>query len=449
MRAAGLPEVAIASFAHYYRQVQDGQTGLVPEASIEPAGDLPSARDLVGSSGGTEALSRTVVIKLNGGLGTGMGMTHAKSLLPVKGRLNFLDVIVRQTLALRERHGCRLPLVLMNSFRTHADSIDHLQAYPSLAVEGVALDFLQHKVPRIRSDDFQPLQWPDDPESEWCPPGHGDLYAAMTTSGVLDNLLAAGFEFAFVSNGDNLGALLALDILDWFAEQELTFLMEVAERTDSDRKGGHLARYRNGSLVLRESAQCAAEEAAAFQDIERYRFFNTNNLWLNLRAVKAELEKHSQVLPLPLIRNQKRVVATDEATPLVFQTETAMGAAISVFERTGAIRVGRERFAPVKTTNDLLLLWSTCYQLDAHYCLLPTRPQRRAPQIDLDPRYFSAIVDFERRFSHGAPDLTDATAFRVSGDVWFENNVTVRGSVSIVANAGERLTIAAGTVLEG
>ena len=119
MRAAGLPDVAIATFAHYYGLVGAGETGLLTESQIEPVDSLPGVTDLTQDEVVTaDALSRTVVIKLNGGLGTSMGMTHAKSLLRVKGGLNFLDVIVGQIMALRERYGVRLPLVLMNSFRT-------------------------------------------------------------------------------------------------------------------------------------------------------------------------------------------------------------------------------------------------------------------------------------------------------------------------------------------
>ena len=449
MRAAGLPDVAIATFAHYYGLVGAGETGLLAESQVEPVDSLPGVTDLTQDEAVTaDALSRTVVIKLNGGLGTSMGMTHAKSLLRVKGGLNFLDVIVRQIMALRERYGARLPLVLMNSFRTREDSLRHLQAYEALQVDGLALDFTQHKVPRIRCDNLQPLSWPQDPENEWCPPGHGDLYAAINSSGMLDNLLNAGFEYAFVSNGDNLGAVLSPEILGWFSNERLPFAMEVAERTESDRKGGHLARYRDGALVLRESAQCPPEETDAFQNLDRYRYFNTNNLWMNLRAVKVELDRHGQVLPLPLIRNQKRALASDDTAPMIYQTETAMGAAISVFDAAAAIVVGRDRFAPVKTTDDLLVLWSNRYTLTSDFRLLPSECGLAALHVRLDPAFFGAVTDFESRFANGAPDLRGATRFEVDGDVWFGSNVSARGSVEVRARPGERVFIPDGTVLE-
>src|SRR5438105_1204399 len=83
-------------------------------------------------------------------------------------------------------------------------------------------------------------------ELEWCPPGHGDIYTALVTSGMLDALLDAGYEHAFVSNSDNLGAVLDPRILAWFAAERIPFLMEVADRTEADRKGGHIAQRPGG-----------------------------------------------------------------------------------------------------------------------------------------------------------------------------------------------------------
>src|SRR4051794_36518478 len=187
MRAAGVPDVAIATFAHYYRQVEAGESGMIPESAIEPVESVPSADELPAELD-AGLLDRAVVIKLNGGLGTSMGMTRAKSLLEVKDGLSFLDIIARQVLGARERSGARLPLVLMNSFRTHEDSLAALGRYDDLEAD-VPLDFLQGKVPKLRADDLSPVDWPDDPELEWAPPGHGDLYTALVASGMLARLL--------------------------------------------------------------------------------------------------------------------------------------------------------------------------------------------------------------------------------------------------------------------
>src|SRR5204863_6333635 len=215
---------------------------------------------------------------------------------------------------LRDRSGARLPLVLMNSFYTRDDSLAALQNYPDLKAD-VPLDFVQGRVPKLTADDLEPVEWPGDPDLEWAPPGHGDLYTSLVTSGMLGELLERGYEYAFVSNADNLGATLNERILGWFARERLPFAMEVADRTEADRKGGHLARRRDGGLVLRETAQTPDEDLDAFQDVARHRYFNTNNLWVNLRTLADVLEERGGVLGLPLIANRKTVDPSDPESP--------------------------------------------------------------------------------------------------------------------------------------
>jgi UTP--glucose-1-phosphate uridylyltransferase len=451
MRAAGVPDVAVATFRHYYEQLAEGASGLVPESEIEAVDSVPDFDDLGDpGAGAREALDRTVVIKLNGGLGTSMGMTRAKSLLPVKDGLTFLDVIARQVLELRRRHQARIPLVLMNSFHTREDSLSALARYPDLPGD-VPLDFVQNKEPKIRVDDLMPVEWPADPELEWCPPGHGDIYTALVTSGMLEALLEHGYEYAFMSNSDNLGAVLEPRILAWLAAERIPFLMEVADRTEADRKGGHLARRPDGRLLLREIAQTPELDHAAFQDISRHRYFNTNTLWINLRALSETLRARGNVLGLPMIVNTKTVDPTDPSSPSVYQLETAMGAAIEVFEGARALRVPRERFAPVKTSNDLLVLRSDCYVLteDAHLVLTPERNDG-PPLVDLDPLHYKLLADFEARFPAGPPSLRAAQRFAVRGDVVFGAGVVVTGDVEVKAAAPDRqVLIDDGTVLEG
>jgi UTP--glucose-1-phosphate uridylyltransferase len=450
MRAAGVPEVAIATFRHYYLQLQDGEKGLVPESEIEPVESLPAAADLPEEQPGLrEALDATVVVKLNGGLGTSMGMTGPKSLLEVKDGLTFLDVIARQTLEQRRRHGARVPLVLMNSFYTRDESLAALERYRELAAD-VPADFVQNKEPKLRDEDLFPVQWPPDPELEWCPPGHGDLYTALVTSGMLDALRDRGYRYAFVSNSDNLDAVLEPRILGWLAAQEIPFLMEVADRTPADRKGGHLARRRgDGQLVLRELAQTPDDDAEAFQDIARHRFFNTNTLWVDLRVLADVLAARDNVLGLPMIVNRKTVDPADPSSTPVYQLETAMGAAISVFEGAQALRVSRERFAPVKTTNDLLALRSDCYVLTEDARLVVSPRRTRGPLfVDLDPGYYKRLADFDDRFPAGPPSLVECERFVVRGDVRFGANVVARGDVEVVA--GDRpAEVTDGQVLEG
>jgi UTP--glucose-1-phosphate uridylyltransferase len=428
MRTDGAQPVAVDTFRHYYERLREGDAGVLREDEIEPVDEVPSFDDLPAADA---PLDEVVVIKLNGGLGTGMGMTKAKSLLEVKDGLTFLDVIVKQVLALRESSGARIPLVLMNSFATREDSLAALRAHEGIEAD-VPLDFVQNRVPKILDDEtLAPVRWPGNPEQEWAPPGHGDLYPALVASGMLEALLEAGYRFAFVSNSDNLGATLDPRILTWIAREEVSFLMEVAVRGEQDRKGGHLARRRgSGGLVLRESAQTAEEDVAAFQDIDRHRFFNTNTLWIDLRALKFTLDQHDDVLPLPMIVNRKTVDPTDKSSPAVMQLESAMGAAIDVFEGASALRVPKSRFAPVKTTDDLLLVRSDAYVLtdDAHLELVPEAP----PVVELDPRYFKLIDDFDARFPAGPPSLAQASRLEVHDDVTFGRDVVVRGSVTVM-----------------
>lgn len=449
MRRAGVAENAITVFSHYYEQLAEGATGVVAESSISPVTDLPALTDLLGQgrTPSAEALDRTVVIKLNGGLGTSMGMTKAKSLLPVRAGRTFLDLIVAQVLAARTRHGVRLPLILMNSFATSADTMAELASSPAIRVDELPLEFMQNQEPKLLVDDLTPVEWPDDPSLEWCPPGHGDLYTALQGSGVLAQLLDAGYRYASVSNADNLGAAPSAELADWFASTGAPFAMEVCERTPADRKGGHLAlRDADGRLVLREKAQIAPEDEEAFGDIERHRFFNTNNLWLDLQQLADTLAEREGVLGLPLIRNRKNVDPTDRESPEVYQIETAMGAAIEVFEGSQAIVVPRDRFLPVKTTNDLLLLRSDVYQVQEDGTLVRVDPT--PPLVRLAPGPYQLIADFEKRFPYGPPSLREATSLTVEGDWTFGQEITVLGDVVLPETDAPR-KVPAGSVLDG
>jgi UTP--glucose-1-phosphate uridylyltransferase len=447
MQAEGLPEIVIRTFAFYYDQLAAGQTGLIPEGDIAPVASLPDA-EIFGAElreAGRRVLPKTILLKLNGGLGTGMGLEKAKSLLVVKDGLSFLDIIARQALL------SDVPLVLMNSFNTRGDSLAALAGYPDLARHGIPLDFVQHKVPKVIQADLTPADWSEDPDLAWCPPGHGDIYTALITSGMLDQLLAHGYTYAFVSNADNLGAVIDPAILGYFAQAGLPFLMEVADRTAVDRKGGHLARSRDGRFILRESAQCPAEDTDAFQDVTRHRYFNTNNLWLNLPSLKAVLDERDGILGLPMIRNSKPLDPRNTTSTPVYQLETAMGAAIGLFDGAGAVRVPRTRFAPVKATDDLLAIRSDAYHLteDFRIAASPHRALPVPPIVSLDPRYYRLIDDLEARFPHGAPSLVECERLAVKGDVRFGSGVVCRKEVEIHGSQSRQVQIAPDAILQG
>ena len=260
MRAAGAHPAELAAMTRRLEQLDDPDAGRLPGDVLEPLEDLPLLDELPEPSPerAREVLDALAVVKLNGGLGTSMGLSGPKSLLEVKPGASFLDVIATQVLALRERHGARLPLVVMNSASTQGPSLEVLRRYAGLREQEVPLDFLQGREPKLRADDLQPVEWPANPDLEWCPPGHGDLYTALAATGMLDTLLDAGLRWCFVSNSDNLGALADVRVAAWVADEEVPFAMEAVRGTAADRKGGHLA----AAAVDRTGADGAAGDRA-------------------------------------------------------------------------------------------------------------------------------------------------------------------------------------------
>jgi UDP-N-acetylglucosamine pyrophosphorylase len=267
----------------------------------------------------------------------------------------------------------------------------------------------------------------------------------MLGSGTLDKLLKDGFKYMFVSNSDNLGATMDLKILQHFASSGAPFMMECATRTDADKKGGHLAKDKaTGGLTLRESAQCPDEDEKEFQNVGKYKFFNTNNLWVDLEALKVQFDKHNGLLPLPVMKNSKTVDPRDKASTKVLQLETAMGAAISCFEGATAIVIPRSRFAPVKTTNDLFALRSDAYTLTPDFRIVLADSRNGVPpDVKLDGMYkFTDAM--ETCIPNGPPSLINCTKIVVEGEVEFATGVVVKGSVTFKNASGSKKVIAAG-----
>jgi UTP--glucose-1-phosphate uridylyltransferase len=442
MRKEGLPPIVIETFSHYYKLVTQGATGLLHNTDInalDPDELMASDQLKRYSEASKHVFKNTVMVKLNGGLGTSMGLTRAKSLLEIKNGKTFLEVILNQA------ETVNVTLALMNSFSTHEDTRGALSRLnPTVS----PILFLQHKFPKILKDGFAPATWPNNPELEWNPPGHGDIYTALATSGMLQKLLDEDIKYAFISNSDNLGATLDESLLGYFSENQFPFMMEVAERTPSDLKGGHLARHNDGRLILREVAQCPQDELDAFEDIHRYRFFNTNNIWINLEFLKNLIEKRGTI-PLPLILNPKFLDPRDDSTPEVFQVETAMGAAISLFKGATAVKVPRSRLIPVKKCNDLLAVRSDCFIFSENYRLI-RNPDRRLDsiRINLDPKYYGKIDLFDARFKKGVPSLIDCESLTIEGDVFFEADVTLKGNVIIVNRNPHREILKEGSLID-
>jgi UTP--glucose-1-phosphate uridylyltransferase len=452
MEELGLPAIVINLFKCYYAQLLYGEQGKLSEREILPVkeNEVTPYESLSGyREAGSQAMDRVAVVKLNGGLGTTMGLERAKSLITVKDGLTFLEIILNQMRRLREKYAAELPLVLMNSFKTHLETMLEVQGFDN-GSSGIPLSFVQHRYPKILEKDLSPARWPRNPELEWNPPGHGDIYTAMVTSGILDRLLERGYRYAFISNSDNLGANMDENILGYMVKERVPFLMEVARRTLSDRKGGHLTKLlKNGRFALREIAQCPDPELSSFSDISMHRYFNTNSIWLDLKAFERVFVSNL-MMPLDVIINRKTIDPRNPDTPKVIQIETAMGSAISSFEQAGVVLVPRSRFAPVKSTNDLMLVLSDCYIRSPDETIVPN-PQRREPmpEISLDQSFYKNIDHFLARFPNGVPSLLSCEELMVKGDVLFGAGVSIKGKVSIRNPYDRQARIEDNAVVEG
>jgi UTP--glucose-1-phosphate uridylyltransferase len=448
MRLAGAHEEAVRAFESAYDRLVSGAQATLPSAELEPAEDAPALDELPRAEG-SDALSAVALIKLNGGLATSMGLREPKSLIEARDGRSFLEIIIGQTLALRRRHGIGLPLILMDSQATREATLGELALHCELAHDGIPPDFLQSMIPKLDTSSLEPVSWPAAPALEWCPPGHGDVYGALRRSGMLQALLSRGFRYAMMSNSDNLGARVDACVAAYLAAEQIPFLMEVVLGTEADRKGGHVARRRSdGQLVLRETAQTLPEDEESFRDFRRWRYYNTNTLWVDLQVLSETLESRDGLLELPLIVNRKTVDPRDPDSTEVIQLESAMGAAIESFPGASLLLVPRTRFAPVKTTDDLLVLRSDVYAVSDELDVEPV-PERAGglPFVELDKRYYRLLDEFERRFPDGPPSLRGAGRLVVNGDVTFGSGVVVRGDV--VLDVDEPTTVGSGTVLEG
>jgi UTP--glucose-1-phosphate uridylyltransferase len=451
MAREGLPQLVIDTFEHCYERLRKGDTGYILESEIEPiaATDLASL-DTLSEYGerGASALEHTAIVKLNGGLGTTMGLDGPKCLLKIRGERNFLDLIHGRQAHQSVSTGRPVPVLYMNSFSTEEQTLAYLKGI-NVGPSPLPLSFVQHKYPKVLTNTLEPASWPRNPKLEWNPPGHGNIYTALVATGILRSMLERGIRYLFVSNVDNLGASLDVCLLGYFASRAIPFLMEVVDRTEMDKKGGHLAR-KSGGLVLRELAQAAREDLDAFQDVRRHRYFNSNNLWLNLEHFDAVVRRTGGVLHLPMIMNEKHLDPRDKTSPRVYQLETAMGAAINLFEHAEAVSVPRIRFSPVKRCEELLVAWSDYYVLGDD-CRASLNPARSLGPIDvrLDPDYYATYDQMADRFPSRALSLVDCGSLTIKGDVRFGAGVVLHGDVRIVNRLGRQAEVADNSVVEG
>lgn len=443
MRDAGMSDTAIAQFSHLYEVWRNNEKGsFIREHDVEPIKTVPSFHEIyetIDHDKAVKAFAKTAFIKLNGGLGTSMGLSCAKSLLPVRRhkarQMRFIDIIIGQVLTARQRLGVDLPLILMNSFRTSKDTLQVLKRNRKFVQNDIPVEIIQHQEPKILAQTGEPVSYPEDPTLEWCPPGHGDLYSTIWESGILDKLSECGFSYLFISNSDNLGARPSRTLAQYFENTHAPFMIEVAKRTQADRKGGHIVRdIETGRMLLREMSQVNPEEKRSAQSINKHPYFNTNNIWIRIDALKKMLKKYNGVLPLPVICNNKTVDPTNPESAKVVQLETAMGAAVSLFDDAICVEVDRMRFLPVKTTNDLFIMRSDRFHLTDSYEM--EDGNYIFPDIDLDPRYYRNIDDFNERFPYSVPALAAAKSVTIKGDWTFGNQVSMFAD-AVLQDSGE------------
>ena len=304
----------------------------------------------------------------------------------------------------------------MNSFRTSDDTLKALAAHPGLATDGLPLEFLQNREPKLRSDDLTPVSWPADPTLEWCPPGHGDIYTALDASGLLRTLLDQGYRYLFVSNADNLGARpgsAAGRLVRRVRQPVRGRVLPPHRRRPQGRSPGPAAPAtaswccgnprRPGRRTRTPSATSTGTSSSTPTTSG-----STWSRWMRCcRPTTACSGCRSSATSRPSTRPIRH-------QPEVIQIETAMGAAIGVFEGAGAIEVDRSRFLPVKATSDLLVLRSDAYELADGAQVRLVAVAHRAPLVDLDKPY-KLVNDFDARFPHGAPSLVDCEQLTVQG----------------------------------
>ena len=295
--------------------------------------------------------NKICVIKLNGGLGTTMGLSGPKSLMKIKDDYTFMDIIIQQNSL---NNGVQL--LLMNSFFTHDDTNKYLD---SKNIKNI-ISFNQHKYPRVIKETKTSLDINSNNLDHFCPPGHGDLLESLYDTGVLDQLIDLGIEYAFISNIDNLGGTLNFNILNDLINNSVDFSLELTQKNITDVKGGTLIKYEN-KYAMFEVAQCQPEKLAEFQSIDKFKYFNTNNIWIKLSTIKELITKNPNYLKdVDLIINNKKLKDGRDC----IQLEYAIGSMIKFFDKVKCYIVDRDRFLPVKTNKDLENIKSDNYKLN-------------------------------------------------------------------------------------
>ena len=370
-------------------------------------------------------MKKLCIVKINGGLGTSMGCTGPKSVIEVRNGLTFLDIIILQLKGLTRTFGVVVPLVLMNSFSTQKDTEKVIEKYKD-DKDVVIKTFLQHKFPRIDGETLLPVPHQlNGRKEEWYPPGHGDFLQSFVDSETFKELKKEGKEYLFLSNVDNLGATPDISIMHHFAEKKMDYALELTPKTLNDIKGGTLIRY-GDRLKMLEVAQVPSDHLSEFQDISKFKVFNTNSIWMNIESIREVVEQQTLLNNMDIIVNRKM-----DGERKVIQLEIAVGCAVSAFKNTAAFIVPRNRFLPVKGCSDLFIIQSGLFGLteDGHMVDKARKVADIPPSIKFG-KEFTFVADYQKHMKV-IPNIDKLNSLVVEGNVIFGENVVLEGDVII------------------
>eukprot|EP01029_Cantina_marsupialis_P015586 TRINITY_DN3416_c0_g1_i1.p1 TRINITY_DN3416_c0_g1~~TRINITY_DN3416_c0_g1_i1.p1 ORF type:complete len:491 (-),score=119.84 TRINITY_DN3416_c0_g1_i1:104-1552(-) len=371
-------------------------------------------------------LQKLVIIKLNGGLGSTMKCKGPKSFLPVQHGLTFLDLTIRQVEYLNVVHGCDVPIVLLNSFKTSERTREVIKSYEGREVTIHCLD--QSSMPRLDPVTLKPLateSFSEETQHLWYPPGHGDLVDTYLDSDLHLEFFRQGKEYAFISNIDNLTATIDFKVLYHLYMENVDFCMEVTERKECDVKGGILVKDHDKTRLL-ERSQFPKEEVALFNDYKHFNSFNTNNLWICINKLERLWDRRML---------NPDIIAVHKDTPFgeVVELETAIGCCFKSVGSAQGVMVSRDRFTPVKHTADLLLVQSDVYTL-VHGNLVRPLDAKKLPTVEIRGPMTDVTVYQEK--VKNVPSLRGLDSLLIDGNVSFGTEVFLSGKVEIIVAEG-------------
>eukprot|EP00697_Spironema_sp_BW2_P002779 gnl/Spiro4/13701_TR7298_c0_g1_i1.p1 gnl/Spiro4/13701_TR7298_c0_g1~~gnl/Spiro4/13701_TR7298_c0_g1_i1.p1 ORF type:complete len:486 (-),score=-10.20 gnl/Spiro4/13701_TR7298_c0_g1_i1:4-1290(-) len=407
-------------------------------------------------------LNRVAIVKLNGGLGITMGLNGPKSELELVQGKTFLDITIDQISNLNKKFESNVPLILMNSFNTSKITENSLNRYSQSGVR--IITFNQRKFPRLDTQTLNPVATSQMDKDCWYPPGHGDIYHSLFKEGIAQKLLDEKRDIIFVSNMDNPGAILDLRILYNVMDKDIPFTMEITDRKTTDIRGGIILQdHVTKDLRLVELSQVPKSKLEKLDPV-KFDFWNTNNIWVNLNHLKnffgpnAEKKLEMDVIintrtvhaPFSLLEQSQNNLNTnfsEDQQDHYLQLEIPAGSAIQNFPKAKLLRVDRSRYRVVKTTSDLMIAQSNIFVWkDGNMVMNPQRKLPNIPTIKWDQE-FRLISGYKKRIPF-LPNILHLDHLTVSGSVRFGKNVTLKGTVIIVATHGGEIHIPDGAILE-